>query len=91
MEIGWLTQNVVLSCLQVVMDNPAQFTSPFRFEITFECLETLHDGKIVPNHVGLVTLLPSSVADTISLSSTGFPLIQLLLSGNCCCLVYMDE
>ena len=30
----------------VVLDNPAPFTSPFSFEVTFECLQELHDGKL---------------------------------------------
>jgi histone chaperone ASF1 len=28
----------------VVLDNPASFTNPFQFEITFECLQELSDG-----------------------------------------------
>jgi histone chaperone ASF1 len=27
-----------------VMNNPAPFTSPFQFEITFECLKELKEG-----------------------------------------------
>lgn len=29
----------------VVLDNPSPFNNPFQFEITFECLEHLCDGK----------------------------------------------
>lgn len=28
-----------------VLDNPSPFFSPFRFEITFECIEELLEGK----------------------------------------------
>ena len=28
----------------VVLDNPAMFTSPFQFEVTFECLKELSQG-----------------------------------------------
>lgn len=28
-----------------VMDNPSSFTNPFQFEVTFECLQELSDGK----------------------------------------------
>lgn len=28
-----------------VMDNPTAFTNPFQFEVTFECLQELPDGK----------------------------------------------
>ena len=28
-----------------VLDNPTSFCNPFQFEITFECLEDLADGK----------------------------------------------
>ena len=27
------------------LDNPASFLNPFQFEITFECLENLSEGK----------------------------------------------
>jgi hypothetical protein len=29
-----------------VLDNPAPFGNPFQFEITFECVAALEDGKI---------------------------------------------
>jgi len=29
----------------VVLDNPAPFGNPLQFEITFECLQALEDGK----------------------------------------------
>ena len=29
----------------MVMDNPTAFTNPFQFEVTFECLQELPDGK----------------------------------------------
>jgi len=28
-----------------VLDNPTAFTNPFQFEVTFECLQELPDGK----------------------------------------------
>jgi histone chaperone ASF1 len=35
----------VVSLLGVkVLNNPAPFTSPYEFEITFECLEQLREG-----------------------------------------------
>lgn len=30
----------------LVLDNPTQFTNPVQFEITFECLRELKDGKL---------------------------------------------
>lgn len=30
-----------------VLNNPAKFTDPYEFEITFECLEPLKDGKLL--------------------------------------------
>lgn len=32
-----------------VMDNPSSFTNPFQFEVTFECLQELSDGKYLFN------------------------------------------
>ncbi len=32
-------------CDVTVLDNPSPFKNPFQFEITFECLEDLKDGK----------------------------------------------
>ena len=29
----------------MVMDNPTSYLNPFQFEITFECLQELQDGK----------------------------------------------
>lgn len=29
-----------------VLNNPARFTDPYEFEITFECLEPLKDGMM---------------------------------------------
>ena len=29
-----------------VLDNPAAFTNPFQFEITFECLQELQEGEM---------------------------------------------
>lgn len=29
----------------VVLDNPSPFLNPFQFEITFECIENLPEGK----------------------------------------------
>ena len=36
-------------CDVTVLDNPSPFKNPFQFEITFECLEDLKDGKILTN------------------------------------------
>ena len=33
-------------CNVVVKDNPCPFLRSFQFEITFECVEDLDDGKI---------------------------------------------
>lgn len=33
-------------CNITVMDNPSPFLNPFQFEITFECIEELKEGKI---------------------------------------------
>ena len=33
-------------CDVTVLDNPSPFKNPFQFEITFECLEDLKDGKL---------------------------------------------
>ena len=36
----------VVSLLGVkVLNNPAPFTAPYEFEITFECLEQLREGQ----------------------------------------------
>ena len=35
-----------------VLDNPTQFTNPFHFEITFECLEPLN-GAAPPSSAGM--------------------------------------
>lgn len=36
----------VVSLLGVkVLNNPAPFTAPYEFEITFECLEQLREGR----------------------------------------------
>ena len=29
----------------VVLDNPSPFLNPFQFEITFDCIEELKEGK----------------------------------------------
>jgi len=29
----------------VVLDNPTAFTNPLTFEVTFECLQELEDGR----------------------------------------------
>ena len=29
-----------------VLDNPSNFFNPFQFQITFDCMENLRDGKI---------------------------------------------
>ena len=37
----------VVSLLGVkVLNNPAKFSDPYHFEITFECLEQLQKGKL---------------------------------------------
>lgn len=30
-----------------VLDNPAPFTNPFQFEVTFECIQELQDGTLI--------------------------------------------
>lgn len=35
------------------MDNPSPFLNPFQFEITFECIEELKEGKISQAHFNL--------------------------------------
>lgn len=42
-------------CDVTVLDNPSPFKNPFQFEITFECLEDLKDGKIFTNWLIIVT------------------------------------
>jgi hypothetical protein len=32
-------------CNVVVLDNPSPFLNPFQFEITFECIEELKEGR----------------------------------------------
>jgi hypothetical protein len=39
----------VVSLLGVkILNNPAAFTDSYQFEITFECLEQLQKGKLLP-------------------------------------------
>ncbi len=46
----------VVSLLGVkVLHNPAKFSDPYHFEITFECLEQLQKG----NRSSLVTMVPN--------------------------------
>jgi len=37
----------------VVLDNPAPFLAPFRFEITFDCTGQLNDGTTTPERAVL--------------------------------------
>lgn len=38
----------IVSLLNVnILNNPAPFTDPYKFEITFECLEPLKDGMYI--------------------------------------------
>jgi hypothetical protein len=47
----------VVSLLGVkVLTNPAPFSAPYEFEITFECLEQLQKGNIVTNISCLISL-----------------------------------
>jgi hypothetical protein len=32
-------------CNVVVLDNPSPFLNPFQFEVTFECIEELREGR----------------------------------------------
>lgn len=42
----------VVSILGVkILNNPAKFTDPYHFEITFECLEQLQKGESIRHHV----------------------------------------
>lgn len=34
----------------VVLDNPSPFLNPFQFELTFECIEDLNEGKSISKH-----------------------------------------
>jgi hypothetical protein len=42
-----------MSCVEItnvqVFNNPAKFVDPFQFEITFECIHPLEDGKNIPD------------------------------------------
>lgn len=43
----------VVSLLGVqIMNNPAKFTDQYNFEITFECMEQLRNGKQPNLHLG---------------------------------------
>lgn len=49
----------VVSLLGVkVLDNPAAFTDPYKFEITFECLEQLRNGEHHERHLENTELTP---------------------------------
>ena len=41
----------------VVLDNPSPFYNPFQFEITFEALEDLSEGKNPGNPILRLTIL----------------------------------
>jgi hypothetical protein len=41
-----------------VLDNPTAFLNPFQFEISYECLVPLDDGKAKPPLSTLFPLLP---------------------------------
>ena len=41
---------VSLLCVKV-LNNPAEFSAPYEFEITFECLEQLQKGRIPPDEL----------------------------------------
>lgn len=44
----------VVSLLGVkVLNNPATFTSPYKFEITFECLEQLQKGECAADGINI--------------------------------------
>ena len=36
-----------------VLDNPSPFLNPFQFEITFECLDDLPEGRYFFNYVSV--------------------------------------
>lgn len=40
-----------------VLDNPSPFLNPFQFEVTFECIEELKEGKN-PKKISIFTLEP---------------------------------
>ena len=47
----------------VVLDNPCKYTDPFRFEVTFECIQPLDDGKaLLMTHISSISN-PSRTAD----------------------------
>lgn len=41
----------------VVLDNPSPFLNPFQFELTFECIEELKEGKLSYNAKNSANLL----------------------------------
>lgn len=36
-----------------VLDNPSPFSNPFQFEVTFECIEELKEGKYQCNRLDI--------------------------------------
>ena len=45
MEINSIMAKVQIVDVEV-LDNPSNFFNPFQFQITFDCMENLRDGKI---------------------------------------------
>ena len=62
-----------LSHGQTVLDNPTCFLNPFQFEITFECLQELDDGRLLFVAVLAAVWIMLSIRTFVSLSLT------------CCC------
>ena len=61
----------VVSLLGVkVLNNPANFSAPYEFEITFECLEQLQKGRSLPGsplNVAFVDNLQTSSGSSLTL------------------------
>lgn len=48
-----------------VLDNPSPFLNPFQFEVTFECIEELKEGKYLA-----IFMLHLEINTTLELLST---------------------
>ena len=42
-----------------VLDNPSVFTNPLQFEVTFECLRPLPEGKIIYFYIKCINKRPN--------------------------------
>ena len=73
-----------------VLDNPTAFFNPFQFEITFECLQNLENGKlqiiltssyILPFHFNMEHCSTAVYSDTILHKEMGLAQITLLFAS----------